>query len=88
MAVGNEYLTVISFDKVHAGLIGISNNTNEWQCFFMTVPELSSQAKEFKGQFNVGTSNAVDHHDLSSAVVRREHGAVSKIKAAVLSHGN
>ena len=73
--------------KVHAGRIGISNNANAWQCFVMTVLELSSLAKEFKGQVDVGTSNSVECQDLSSAVVRREHGAVSKIKAAILNHG-
>ena len=28
------------------------------------------------------------HHDLGPSTVKREHGAINKIKAAILSHGN
>ena len=54
----------------------------------MAAPELSCLAKEFKDQFGVGGSHALEHHDLSSAVIMRDHGAVSKIKSAILTHGN
>src|SRR6218665_2529807 len=34
--------------KVHAGLVGIFNNANARQRFFMVTPELSRVAKQFK----------------------------------------
>ena len=74
--------------KVHAGLIGISNNSNARQCFFMAARELSCLAKEFKDQLGVGGSHALEHHDLSPATIKRDHGTISKIKSAILTHSN
>ena len=37
--------------KVRARLVGISNNANARQSFFMAAPELSCLSKEFKSQF-------------------------------------
>lgn len=74
--------------KVHSGLIGISNNANARQRFFMAAPELSRLSSQFKGQFDLNTDKPTEHHDLKPSSVRREHEAVSKIKAAILSHGN
>ena len=65
--------------KVHVGLIGVSNNPNARQRFFLAAPELSCLAKEFKDQFHDVGSKAVEHHDLSPSKIRREHGAISRI---------
>lgn len=73
---------------VHSGLNGISNNANARQRFFMAAPELSRLSSQFKGQFDLNTDKPTEHHDLKPSAVRREHEAVSKIKAAILSHGN
>ena len=54
--------------KVHSGLIGISNNANARQHFFLASPELSCMASEFKGQFNVKESKVTEHHDLSTSM--------------------
>ena len=74
--------------KVHAGLIGISNNANARQRFFLATPELSLLAKDFKCQFEASSKQTSVHHDLSPAEVIREHAAVSKIKKAIERHGN
>lgn len=74
--------------KVHAGLIGISSNANARQRFFMATHELSCMSKEFKDQFSVKETETAEHHDLSPSVIKREHSTVSKIKAAIMRHGN
>ena len=73
--------------KVHSGLVGISNNANARQRFFLASPEMSCLSTEFKGQFGLQV-NKPGHHDARPTVVRQEHEAVGKIKAAILSHGN
>jgi hypothetical protein len=74
--------------KVRSGLIGISNNANARQRFFMAAPELSCLSSEFKSQFDVEAGKVTEHHDLGPSAVKREHDAIDKIKAAILSHGN
>ena len=74
--------------KVHSGLIGISNNANARQRFFLAAPELSRLSCEFKGQFGLKESEITEHHGLSPSVVKREHNAIDRIKAAILSHEN
>ena len=75
--------------KVHSGLIGISNNANARQIFFMATPELSCLSKEFKSQFGVGTAGKnTQHTGLGSSKITRDHEAIDKIKAAITSHGN
>ena len=74
--------------KVHAGLIGISNNPNARQRSFLAAPELSCLANEFKDQFHDFGSKAVEHHDLSPSKIRREHETISRIKDDIQSHGN
>ena len=74
--------------KVHAGLIGISNNPNARQRFLLAAPELSCLAKEFNDQFHDVGSKAVEHHDLSPSKIRRDHGTISRIKDAKPSHRN
>ncbi|PIK61642.1 hypothetical protein BSL78_01460 [Apostichopus japonicus] len=74
--------------KVRAGLIGISNNANARQRFFMAAPELSCLSKEFKSQFDAEVGKATEHRDLGPSAVKMEHDAIDKIKAAILSHGN
>ena len=69
--------------EVHAGLIGMSNNPNARQRFFLAAPELSCLAKEFKDQFHDVGSKAVEHHDLSPSKFKREHGTISRIKDAI-----
>jgi len=74
--------------KVHSRLIGISNNTNARQRFFLAAPEMSRLSEEFKGQFGVTSSKTKSHPEVKPAAVRKEHEAVDKTKAAILSRGN
>ena len=74
--------------KVHSGLVGISNNANARQRFFLASPEMSCLSTEFKGQFELQMNKPEGHHDLQPSVIRQQHQAVDKIKAAILSHGN
>ena len=74
--------------KVHSGLIGISSNANARKRFFMAAPELACLSSEFKSQFVVEAGNVTEHPDLRPSAVKRGHGAIDKIKAAILSHGN
>ncbi len=74
--------------KVHSGLVGISKNANARQRFFLASPEMSCLSTEFKGQFGLHVNKPEEHHDVRPTVVRQEHEAVDKIKAAILSHGN
>ncbi len=76
------------FMKVHSGLIGISNNANARQRFFLASPELSCMASEFKGQFHCKDGQDVEHHNLSMTAIKRNHCAIRKIKAAILRHKN
>ena len=73
--------------KVHSGFIGISNNVNARQRFFLTSPEISCLSTEFKGQFGLQVNKPEEHHDVRLTVVRQEHEVVDKIKVAILSHG-
>ncbi len=68
--------------------MGISNNANARQRFFLASPEMSCLSTEFKGQFGLHINKPEGHHDVRPTVVRQEHEAVDKIKAAILSHGN
>ena len=54
----------------------------------MAAPEPSCLSKEFKSQFDVGAGKVSEHHDLGPSTIKREHDAINKIKAAILSHGN
>ncbi len=74
--------------KVHSGLVGISNNPNARQRFFLASPEMSRLSTEFKGQFGLKANKPEEHHDVQPSVIRQEHQAVDKIKAAILSHCN
>ena len=74
--------------KIHSLLIGISNNANARQLFFMFTPELSRIAKEFKSQFDLELDKTREHHDLGRIAVKKEHDVIDKIKAALLKHGN
>ena len=74
--------------KVHSGLIGISNNANARQRFFMATPELSRLSEEFSHQFITKEVKVMEHHELCPSAVKRDHVAVMKIKSAILSHGN
>ena len=74
--------------KVHSGLIGISPNENGRQRFVLAAPELSRLSCEFQEQFGLKESEISEHHDLSPSVIKREHNAIDRIKAALLSHGN
>lgn len=74
--------------KIHSGLVGISNNGNARQRFFMATPELSRIAKEFKSQFDLEHEKTKEHHDLGKTAVKKEHDVIDRIKAAILKHGN
>ena len=52
------------------------------------MPELLQMSSEFKRQFNITTVKTREYHGLQPSVIRHEHEAISKIKAAILSHGN
>ena len=72
--------------KVQGGITGISNNPNARQRFFLTAPELSCLARDFKNQFHSERSQTADHHDLSPGKVKREHDTTTRIKEAIASH--
>ncbi len=74
--------------KVHSGLVGISNNANARQRFFLASPEISRLSAEFKGQFGLQANKQEGHHGVRPTVVTREHEVVGKLKAAILRHGN
>jgi hypothetical protein len=74
--------------KVHSGLVGISNNANARQQFFLASPEMSCIAAEFEEQFVLRTNTPEGHHGLQPTAIKQEHEAIDKIKAAILSHGN
>ncbi len=74
--------------KIHSGLVGISNNANARQRFFLATPEMSRLSTEFKGQFGITVHKPQEHHEVQPSVVKKEHDDVSKIKAAILNHGN
>jgi len=48
--------------KIHSGLIGISNNANAQQRFFLATPEMSRLSTEFKGQYGVTVHKAQEHY--------------------------
>ena len=56
--------------------------------FFLATPEISRLSTEFKGQFGVTAHTPQEHHEVQQSVVMKEHDAVNKIQAAILSHGN
>ena len=74
--------------KVHNGLIGISNDVNARQLFFLTAPELSCLASDFKTQFGLKSDEVREHHDLAQSPINREHATIAKIMAAIMNHGN
>ena len=76
------------FMKVHCDLIGIFNNANARQCFFLALPELSCMANEFKVPFSTSESKVMEHHGLSKSAINCNHCTITKIKAAIMHHGN
>ena len=49
---------------------------------------MSRLSTEFKRQFGVTPHKPQEHHEVQPSVIMKEHDAVNKIKAAILSHGN
>ena len=75
--------------KVNSGLVGISNNVNATQRFFLATPEMSRMSAEYRRQFRMETvSQLTEHCELSPSEVSREHSAVDKIKTAIIAHDN
>lgn len=74
--------------KVNSGLIGISNNANARQRFFLATPEMARLTAQFKEQFDLRAEKPQVHHDVHPSAVKKEHDAVDKMKGAILSHGN
>ncbi len=74
--------------KVNGGITGISNNPNARQRFFLTAPELSCFANDFKSQFHSSSNHGAFHHDLSPGKVKRDHDITTRIKETITSHGN
>ena len=46
--------------KVKSGLVGISNNVNAMQRFFLATPEISRMSAEFSRQFLYGNGQPVN----------------------------
>ena len=65
--------------KVHSGLIGISNNANSRQRFFLATPEMSQLST------GVTAHEVKKHHEVQPSDVKK---AMNEIKAAILSYGN
>lgn len=57
--------------KVLSGLIGILNNVNIRQFFFLATSVLSLLLTEFKGQFGITARKPQEHHDLTPSAVRK-----------------
>ena len=55
--------------KVHTGLVGISNNSNARQRFFLASAEMSRLSTEFKGQFGFKVNKLKGHHDIQPSVI-------------------
>ena len=72
--------------KDPSSLIGISNNANARQRFFLATPELGCLATEYKNQFAQRTKVAREHHNLMPNVINREHTIIDKIKEAITRH--
>ena len=56
--------------RVQSGLIGISNNANARQRFFMATPELSCLSRGFKDQFVRTTNINTEHPGLTESRIR------------------
>ena len=65
--------------KVLCGLIGISNNANTRQRFFLATPELSCLAREFKSQFGFGTAGKSEHPGLGPSEIHKNDQVINKI---------
>ncbi len=74
--------------KDPSALIGISNNANARQRFFLAAPELSCLSSEYTNQFLRKSGAVREHHALQPSKVQREHIVIDKIKAAITSHTN
>ena len=62
--------------KIHSGLIGISNNANVKQRFFLATPEISRLSTESKRQYSVTVHKAQEYHKVKPRVVKKEHDDV------------
>ena len=58
--------------KVHSSLVGISNNANARQRFFLASPEMSHLSSEFKEQFGLQVSKPEGHHDVQPSVMLKK----------------
>ena len=74
--------------KDPSSLIGISNNANARQRFFLAMPEIGCLSDEYQNQFGHRTNVAREHHNLMPSIIKREHTIIDKIKAAITSHTN
>ncbi len=71
--------------KVHNGLIGISNDANARQRFFLTAPELSCLASDFKTQFGLKSDEVREHHDLAPSTINRYNWQNQGLKNSSMS---
>lgn len=74
--------------KVHSGLIGISNNANTRQQFYLAAPNMTCISAEFKQQFGISIDKPQEHLDMQPDPIRQENYAIDKIKACTHSHSN
>ncbi len=80
---GCEQLNLLM--KVHNGLIGISNDANARQRFFLTAPELSCLASDFKTQFGLKSDEVREHHDLAPSTINRYNWQNQGLKNSSMS---
>ncbi|KAK7086505.1 hypothetical protein SK128_012263 [Halocaridina rubra] len=62
------------------------SKVNARQKFFLASPELSVLAKQFKDQFYITGDQRKEHQDLPQNMIKREHGTITKLKDAIMSH--
>ena len=90
-SVGPDHATEqeIGVTKNSSSLIGISNQANARDRYFLCAPVLRRYTSDFKRQFGIQTEeSSPEHHDLQMHVIKRDHNAINKIKRTILNHGN
>ena len=100
IAVTKKYITFVSIGadhacehlnrliNIHSGLVGISNNANARQRFFMIILELFSIHKSSRVSLTWDLTKPESIIDLGRIAVKKEHDVIGNIKAVILKHGN
>ena len=82
-----------TFESANESQVRTHWNLEQCQCkakvFLLATLEMPRMSAEYRRQFRMETlSQLTEHHDLSPNEVSREHSAVDKIKAVIITHGN